>query len=129
MVRVVCMSVLVVQMACGGPVSIFPGGRLSGREARADRWTEVVSGSGTLDLETRPADPYSVRIGFRLRNGNVYIDPTEERGWYQNLKAEPAVRVRFGDRIYRARAVLVVDPIELEGFEPDRRVYRLELVN
>jgi hypothetical protein len=115
--------------ACGGPLGIIPGGTLSGEEASADAWSEVVSDSGTLDLETDPEDPYSVRIGFVFRGGMIYIDPAEDRGWYQNLKADPSVRVRIDGRIYRARAVAVTDPDELRGFDPERLVHRLELVD
>ena len=120
---------LLLAIACGGPIGIVPGGALSGEEATANAWTEVVSDSGTLELETRPEDPYSVRVGYVFRAGNVYIDPAEDRAWYQNLKADPSVRVRFDNRVYRARAVPVTDAAELEGFDPERRVQRLELVN
>ena len=122
------LPLLLALAGCGGPLGIIPGGELSGSEATASDWSEVVSESGTLDLETRPEDPYSVRIGFVLRDGRIYIDPAEERAWYQNLEADPSVRVRIGDRIYRARAVPVTDPTELEGFDPERRVQRLELL-
>ena len=115
--------------ACGEPIGIIPGGVLSGDEATASSWSEVVSESGTLELETRPQDPYSVRIGYVFSDGNIYIDPAEERNWYHNIKDDPSVRVRFGNRIYRARAVAVTDPAELEDFGPDRRVLRLELAN
>ncbi len=115
--------------ACGGPIGIIPGGALSGEEATASSWSEVVTESGTLVLETRPQDPYSVHVGYVFRDGNIYIDPAEERNWYHNIQDDPSVRVRFGDRIYRARAVAVTDPAELEGFDPDRRVQRLELAN
>jgi nitroimidazol reductase NimA-like FMN-containing flavoprotein (pyridoxamine 5'-phosphate oxidase superfamily) len=108
-------------------MGIIPGGELSGEEANASAWSEVVSDSGTLDLETNPGDPYSVRIRFVFREGNVYIDPAEGRRWYQNLKDDPSVRVRIADRIYRARARAVIDPDELRGFDPDRRPQRLEL--
>lgn len=120
---------LLLAIACGGPIGIIPGGALSGEEATATAWTEVVSDSGTLEIETRPEDPYSVRIGYVFREGNVYIDPAEDRAWYQNLEADPSVRVRFDNRVYRARAVPVTDAAELEGFDPERRVQRLELVN
>lgn len=123
------LPLLVTLVACGGPLGIIPGGELSGTEASASSWSGVVSESGTLELETRPEDPYSVRIGFVLRDGKVYIDPAEERGWYQHLKANPSVRVRIHERVYRARAVAVTDPAELEGFDPERRVQRLELVD
>ncbi|MDH3206353.1 MAG: hypothetical protein OEO79_07065 [Gemmatimonadota bacterium] len=119
---------LLALAACGGPIGILAGGALEGEEGTAGAWSEVVSGSGTLDLETRPEDPYSVRIGFVFRDGEVYIDPAEGRRWYEHLKADPSVRVRIDDRIYRARAVAVTDPIELEGFDPERHVQRLELV-
>ena len=121
------ISCLLAVTACGGPIGIIPGGELSGEEVSADAWSEVISDSGTLDLETDPANPYSVRIGFVFRDGTLYIDPAEERRWYQNLRADPSVRVRLDGRIYRARAVRVTDPDELQGFDPDRHVHRLEL--
>lgn len=114
--------------ACGGPAGIIPGGALSGDEATAGAWSELVSGSGTLDLETRPEDPYSVRINYFFRNGAIYIDPAEGRAWYQHLQDDPRVRVRIDGLIYRARAVPVSDPEELEGFDVERRVFRLELL-
>lgn len=122
------VACLLALTACGGPIGVIPGGVLSGEEATADSWSRVVSDSGTLDLETDPADPYSVRIGFFFRDGNVYIDPAESRRWYPRLTADPSVRVRIDGRIYRVRAVPVTDPDELQGFDPDRRVHRLELL-
>ena len=120
---------LLAVAACGGPIGIIPGGILSGEEASAAAWSEVVSGSGTLDLETDPEDPYSVRIGFVFREGQVYIDPAQGRRWYQNLLADRSVRVRIDGRIYRARAVAVTDPDELQGFDPERHLQRLALVD
>ena len=113
----------------GGPLGVIPGGELSGEEASASSWSEVVSESGPLDLETRPDDPYSVRINFVFRDGDVYIDPAEGRQWYEYLLANPSVRVRIDGRVYRARAVPVTDQAELVGFDRERRVYRLELVD
>jgi len=112
----------------GGPLAIIPGGALSGEEASASSWSEVVSASGTFDLEVRPDDPYSVRINFVYRDGDLYIDPAEGRQWYEYLLADLSVRVRIGGRVYRARAVRVTEPEELTGFDRERRVYRLELV-
>ena len=118
---------VVLVTACGGPAGIIPGGELSGEEGTATTWTEVVTESGTLDLETRPDDPYSVRINYVFRDGSVYIDPDPGRSWYDHLVEDPTVRVRIDGRIYRARAVRVTDTAELAGFDPERVVYRLEL--
>ena len=38
----------------------------------------------------------------------------------------PALLERFGDKVYPATAVLVGRPGELEGFDPERFIYRLE---
>ena len=42
------------------------------------------------------------------------------------VKEDDRVRVRFGDRVYPLKAVLVGRPGELEGFDADRYVYRLD---
>ncbi len=119
---------LALVAACGGPAGVIPGGELAGEEATAATWSEVVSESGTLDLETRPGEPYSVRVNYVFRDGNVYIDPADGRAWYRYLTADRSVRVRLDGRIYRARAVAVTDPDERVGFDPERHVQRLELV-
>jgi hypothetical protein len=126
MKRALVLAVLCV--GCGGPAGILPGGELSGEEATARAWSAVVTGSGALDLELRPENPYSVRINYVFREGSVYIDPAEGRRWYEHLQANRSVRVRIEDRIYRARAVPVTDPAERSGFDADRFPHRLELV-
>ena len=114
---------------CGGPLGMLPGGALEGTPASAESWA-FAAGFDTLALETRPEDPYSVNIGFVLKNERLYIDPAAERAWYEHIVDQPNVRVRFADgKIYRARAVPVTDPGEREGFDPDRHVLRLELVD
>jgi hypothetical protein len=125
--------VVTLLVSCGGPIELIPGafalpgGKLNGDEGAASSWDEAAAGYNVMDLETRPEDPYSVRIGFVLRDDNLYIDPAEGRRWYPHLETNPSVRVRFGDTVYRARAIEVTDPTELRGFEPDRHVFRLEL--
>ncbi len=123
----VTLAGLILLLAgCNGPMAWFPGGAMKGPEASATDWPSVIGSAETLDLETRPEDPYSVRVGFVLRDGQLYIDPAEERRWYAHLAANSAVRVRFSETIYPARAVAVTDPEELAGFDPTRRVFRLE---
>ena len=117
---------LTAGLACGGPFLVFPGGELSGEvvtEPVTD-WSFVTD--LFLDLEVRPADPYSVELNYLVRDGQLYIDPAEGRRWFDYIREDPHVRVRFGDKIYPARVVLVGRPGELEGFPPDRFVYRVE---
>jgi hypothetical protein len=133
MVEVRVLATLLLLACGGGPTELIPGafalpgGALSGEPATARSWSEVVQESGVLDLETRPADPYSVRVGFVMKGGAIYVDPAAERQWNVNIKADPAVRVRIDGRVYEATAVPVSDPTEREGFDADRDVYRLDL--
>jgi len=113
-------------LGCGGPFLVFPGGELSGvvvSEPVVD-WSFV--DDQFVDLETRPSDPYSVELNYVVRDGQLYIDPAEGRRWLDYLREDPNVRVRFGDQVYPLKAVLVGKPGDLEGFDSDRFVYRLD---
>ena len=122
------MSVLLLAavLGCSGPFFIFPGGELSGEvvtEPVTD-WSFVTD--TFVDLEVRPSDPYSVELNYVVKDGQLYIDPAEGRRWLDYIREDPRVRVRFGDRIYPLKAVLVGQPGELEGFDEDRFIYRLD---
>jgi hypothetical protein len=118
---------LALASACGGgPFLIFPGGELSGEVVTEtpEDWSFVRD--DFVDLETRPDDPYSVTVNYMIREGGLYIDPQEGRGWLENIREDPRVRVRFGGRVYPLRAVLVGKPGELPDFPEDRFIYRLD---
>jgi len=117
--------ILVGISACGEPFYYFAGGRLGGEEAPL---VELPTSGGVFQLETLPADPYSVNIGFILLDGAMYIDPAEDREWYQNILLNPAVRIRFdgGDLIHPMSAVRETDPMVLARLDPERIILRLE---
>jgi hypothetical protein len=120
-------ALLLLGPACsGGPFLVFPGGELSGTVVNepVEDWSFV--DSTFLDLETRPGDPYSVELNYFVKDGKLYIDPAENRVWYEHIKTDPRVRARFEGKIYPLKAVLVGRPGELEGFDPERYVYRLD---
>ena len=123
---VLTVALALVCVACGGPILIFPGGELRGLEVREPvrDWSFV--DAMFIDLEVRPDKPYSVELNYVVRNGQLYIDPAMGRRWFDYLRADDRVRVRFGNRIYPLRAVLVGRPGELEGFDSDRFIYRLD---
>ena len=121
-------SALAAASGCNGPMAFIPGGQMSGPEENVTSW-EFAGQFENFELETRPDDPYSVRVNFVLRDGNLYVDPAEDRAWYAFLLESPEVRVRFAETIYPAKAVPVTQREELLGFEPDRRVFRLDPVN
>jgi hypothetical protein len=120
-----CLAFATTLLGCGGPVLLIPGGELSGELVLdpIDDWSFVTD--RFVDLETRPADPYSVEINYLVKDGVLYIDPAEGRTWLEHLRADPRVRVRFGAKIYPVEAVLAGRPGELDGFDDDRFIYRL----
>ena len=117
---------LLLAAGCGGPFLIFPGGELSGEvvDPTPVDWSFV--DSSFIDLETRPADPYSVQLNYFVKEGKLYVDPAEGRRWLDHIRQDPNVRVRFAGKIYPLVAIRVEDPVELEGFDPERLVYRLD---
>ena len=124
--QLLASTLAALAVACGGPFLVFPGGELRGQvvsEPVSD-WSFV--DATFVDLEVRPDDPYSVELNYVVRDGKLYIDPAEGRRWFEYLREDDRVRVRFGNRIYAVRAVLVGRPGELEGFDSDRFVYRLD---
>ena len=112
--------------ACGGPLLVFPGGQLAGEVVEQPVADWSFANDRFVDLETRPEDPYSVELNYVVRDGALYLDPAEGRTWLDHIRADPRVRVRFGDKLYRATAVLVGQPGELPDFPDDRFVYRLD---
>ena len=120
-----CLATLLT-LACGGPFLIFPGGELSGEVVRepVSDWTFV--DDLFVDLETRPEDPYSVELNYVVKEGRLYIDPREGRMWFDYIREDPRVRVRFAGKVYPLEAVLVGRPGELPGFDEDRYIYRLD---
>ena len=127
MFRVFGLVVLLSLGACSKPLLWLPGGALSGPEAQFAA-AKLPAEGGVLVLETRPADPYSVNIGYTVIDGYMHIDPAEERRWYQHIKKNASVRIQLegAEVVYPAKAVVVEDPQVLAQFEPDRIVLRIE---
>ncbi len=124
--RVATLSLSLLLAACSGPLWSFPGGALEGEEAPLVL-ADLPADGGVIVLETNPSAPYSVNIGFTVVNGNMYIDPAESRTWYQNIAADPLIRIRLegAEIIHPAVAVTETDPTVLAGFEAGRIVLRL----
>ncbi len=124
--RLVALAASLVAMACSGPFYAIPGGALDGTLVTQPVRDWTFLDEKWVHLETRPEEPYSVELNYFVRDGRLYIDAAEDRRWHEHIRADPRVRARFGEKIYPLRAVLAGRPGELEGFDPDRYVYRLE---
>jgi len=103
-------------MGCG-PTLLLPGGQLDGTTAAAPddwAWTDEVS---TVQLESRPADPYSVNIWIVGIEDRLYVHAGANRSaWVENIETDSSVRVRFDETIYALAATRVEDQAEFDVF-------------
>lgn len=104
-------------VACGGPFVLLPGGALDGETVPApDDWsfTDAVD---TVQLETRAADPYSVNLWVIALGPALYVHAGASRSeWVENMEADPNVRLRVNDSIYRLTASRVENQAEFDRF-------------
>lgn len=106
-----------VAAACNGPVFLLPGGRLEGETRAAPSDWAFAGDSGTMQLETRPGDPYSVNVAFTVVDGAIYVNAGDTRTrWVENIEADPRVRLRLDGALYDLRAERVADPDEIRVF-------------
>ncbi len=95
----------------------FAGGRLEGEvmPPPAD-WTELASAK-VVQLETNPADPYSVNLWAIGDGPRLYVHAGANRTtWVEHIDADPDVRVKIGPAIYELRAERVTDAAEFRRF-------------
>ena len=70
---------------------------------------------GTVQIETRPTDPYSVNVWGVGVNRSFYVAASDasDAAWARAIEAEPQVRLRVGEDIYPLLAQRIEYPQEL----------------
>ena len=112
----VAVSAAFAALGCG-PLVMIPGGELSGAvKAPPDDWAFSDS-IETVQLETRPEDPYSVNIWGVAVNERFYVAAGDaENRWARNIAENPQVRLKLEEHLYELRAVRTDEPAELAAF-------------
>lgn len=110
---------LLAMLAVAGcePLFVFAGGRLAGTEQPMPPSWEFTDAIDTVQIETRPADPYSVNVWGAQVDGSFYVAASDagDAAWARAIEADPRVRLRVGEDIYPLLAVRTEDPAELAG--------------
>ena len=111
------LLVLTILIGCSGPFLLLPGGELEGPVAETpDDWsfTDEIS---TIQVETRPEDPYSINIWAVALGDALYLHAGANRtAWVENLEQDPRARVAVEGTLYEVRASRVGDPEEFARF-------------
>jgi hypothetical protein len=105
-----------VLTACG-PLVMIPGGELTGSVKPIPQNWKFSDAIDTVQLETRPGDPYSVNIwGVGLGEAFYVAAGDAESRWASFIAEDPRVRLKLNDDLYELNAVRVTDEAELDGF-------------
>ena len=94
-----------------GPLGPIPGGRFVGpvNPDPAPDWSNLEK---VIELEIRPAKPWSLSIWNAVLDGELYVPSASgaRRRWPPVALADPRVRVRTHGQIYERRIEKVTDP-------------------
>jgi hypothetical protein len=102
--------------ACG-PLVMIPGGELSGETRSVPSDWSFSDTVKTVQLETRPANPYSVNIWGVGVDSDFYVAAGDgESAWARHITDDDNVRLRIGDAIYEMRAVRDKSPESRDRF-------------
>lgn len=118
-VRLLLIPAALLFVACG-PFLLLPGGKLDGETTPVPADWSFTDDVSTVQLETRPADPYSVNIWALGMGRALYVHAGANRStWVENMEADPDVRVRVEDKLYELRATRVTGEDEFARFADD----------
>jgi len=98
---------------CSEPFIVFAGQRLSGEESAPPADWSALETIDTMQLETRPDNPYSVNVWAVGIGPDLYIGtgPDGTR-WSRHLDEDRNVRFRVEGQVYALRAYPVTEPDE-----------------
>jgi len=108
---------LVLTAGCGGPFLLLPGGELDGAVTPTPTDWAFTDEVSTIQIETNPADPYSVNIWAVGVGASMYLHAGGNRTtWVEHLEADPNLRIRVEDKLYELAAVRVESEEEFARF-------------
>ena len=104
-------------LGCDGPFVLLPGGQLDGTPAPPPESWAFTDEVDTIQLETNPADPYSVNIWVIALGEGLYVHAGATRATrVEHMEVDPKVRLRVEGRIYELAAARVADQAEFDRF-------------
>jgi hypothetical protein len=116
-IPVLALAFTTLLAGCGRPFVLLPGGALEGPTVAAPESWAFSDAVSTVQLETRPADPYSVNIWVTAVGESLYVHAGANRSaWVEHLEQDPRVRLRVEGSIYELAASRVDAQEEFDRF-------------
>ena len=115
--RCVLLVLPLVLAGCSSDWMPFASGELEGELAPVPAdWSHVADAS-VIQLETNPAEPYSVNLWIIAMGDALYVHAGANRAtWVEHIEADPRVRLGYDGNIYALRATRVTETHEFERF-------------
>ena len=88
---------------CNGPLLVLPGGRLEGEVKPSPSDWSFAGDYGTVQLETRPEEPYSVNIAFTVIEGSLYVKAGNTETPANSTRSGSIVSSRASPEVTRQR--------------------------
>ncbi|MGI9592196.1 MAG: hypothetical protein ACR2P8_12560 [Myxococcota bacterium] len=115
--RVVPVLLVLAGLRACDPLVMIPGGELSGETKPVPESWAFTDGVDTVQLETRPDDPYSVNVWGVGVGKDFYVAAGKaSNAWAQHIAADDRVRLRIEGNLYEMRAVRDDSPEARERF-------------
>ena len=115
--RVLLLLLGLTAVACNGPTGLMSGGKLDGELRPPPANWASLGESGQMQLETRPAQPYSVNVNYTIFDGKLYVNAgNTETKWAEHIAVNPLIRPRIDGALYEVRAERVTDAVEIASF-------------
>jgi hypothetical protein len=117
LIQVLALITMIALTVGCGPTLLFPGGALEGAEMPAPTDWGFAEEISTIQLETRPEDPYSVNIWAVGLGDQLYVHAgANQATWVEHMEANPLVRAQVGERLFPLRASRVTSAEEFARF-------------
>jgi len=95
----------------------FSGGALQGELRPALTDWQTVADTQIIQLETRPADPYSVNLWMIAEAQQLFVYAGDNHSdWAQHIDVDPNVRIKIDQSIYELSASRVTEQPEFARF-------------
>lgn len=112
-IAVVGAMPLILWLVGCGPLLMVPGGELEGELVSPPTDWSFSDETSTIQLETRPDDPYSVNVWAVGLGPALYVHAGAHRStWVEHMEAHPNVRVRVDEKVYELQGTRIEDPGE-----------------
>ena len=110
------LFMLVGLTACSGGTP-FPGGALEGTPTPVPASWAAPPLPDVIELETHPADPYSVHLWIIGMGDHAYVHAGANRAaWVEHIEADANVRLQVEKAVYELKAERVASADEFAAF-------------